>query len=110
MPCSYPDCDGGPATGYCHTNCRIVPCETCGTEGRIYRGHPNDPNPRDDGPCPACEETGGEIIEVQPIELEDLDHCRDCGQKLPLLYPCNEQYCPQRLANRRRDRQFRRKP
>jgi ribosomal protein L37E len=24
IECNYPDCDGGPATGYCHTNCRAV--------------------------------------------------------------------------------------
>jgi hypothetical protein len=22
--CKYPDCDGGPATGYCHKDCPIV--------------------------------------------------------------------------------------
>jgi hypothetical protein len=49
---------------------RIVPCEACGSEGRIYRGQYEDE--RDCGPCPYCEGTGGEIITVQPIELEDL--------------------------------------
>jgi hypothetical protein len=23
--CRYPDCDGGPATGYCHVDCRVKP-------------------------------------------------------------------------------------
>jgi hypothetical protein len=22
VKCQYPDCDGGPATGYCHVDCR----------------------------------------------------------------------------------------
>lgn len=51
---------------------RVWPCQWCGSEGRIYSGHPNDPNPRDEGPCEACEGTGGEIIETEPIEMEDL--------------------------------------
>jgi hypothetical protein len=51
---------------------RIVPCEHCGSEGRIYEGYGNDPHPRDCGPCLVCEGTGGEIIETEPITLEDL--------------------------------------
>lgn len=64
---------------------RIVLCERCRSEGRLYCGHANDPNPRDCGPCPACEGTGGELIEVEPIEMEDLDirdaglYCFECG-------------------------------
>jgi hypothetical protein len=49
---------------------RIVLCECCGSEGRIYHGE------YDDGwskPCDVCEGTGGEIIETQPITMEDLD-------------------------------------
>lgn len=49
-----------------------IPCERCQSEGRIYRGHPNDPNPRDEGPCPVCEGTGGELVETQPVTMEDL--------------------------------------
>jgi len=48
---------------------RIVCCEACGSEGRIYYGE------CDDGfsePCPYCEGTGGEIIPVEPITLDDL--------------------------------------
>lgn len=52
---------------------RILPCEHCQGEGRLYSGHPNDPNPRDDGECPVCEGTGGEWIRVNPITLDDLD-------------------------------------
>jgi hypothetical protein len=59
---------------------RIVGCEACGTEGRIYvtdwsPGDWNEPGhwgERDTGPCPYCEGTGGEIIEVEPIEMDDL--------------------------------------
>lgn len=50
---------------------RIVLCEHCGSEGRIYRGHANDPNPRDDGPCPVCEGTGYEVVTTEPITMEE---------------------------------------
>lgn len=53
------------------TEVRIVPCETCGSEGRILVGPPTDPNPRDCGPCPFCEGTGGEIVTVEPVEKEE---------------------------------------
>jgi hypothetical protein len=53
-------------------NLRVVPCEACGTEGRFYTSNGNDPDWTDHGECPYCEGTGGELIEVQPIELEDL--------------------------------------
>jgi hypothetical protein len=52
---------------------RIELCEYCGSEGRIYRGHPNDPEPRDDGPCPVCEGKCEVEIWTLPIEMEDLD-------------------------------------
>lgn len=54
---------------------RIVSCDACGSEGRILQsasGHANDPYDRDCGPCPCCKGTGSEIIEVEPITLEDL--------------------------------------
>lgn len=77
---------------------RIILCEHCGSEGRIYSGHPNDPNPRDEGPCQVCHGTGSEIIETEPIEIEDLDQasgCPDCGAQInPMLYPCLEKTCP----------------
>lgn len=50
---------------------RVVLCEACGSEGRIYCGQYEDE--RDTGPCPWCEGTGGELIETQPITLADLD-------------------------------------
>lgn len=57
---------------------RFITCEHCGGEGRIFVGHPNDPHPRDAGPCLVCdgecvEEIGVEEIGVEPIELEDLE-------------------------------------
>lgn len=57
---------------------RFVPCEACGSEGRIYRGHPNDPNPTDEGPCPVCEGTGMMEVEVEAA----VDH-----PKMPYYYP-----------------------
>ena len=50
---------------------RIVLCEACGSEGRIYRGQYEDE--RDCGECPICEGTGSAVIEVEPVEIEDLD-------------------------------------
>ena len=52
---------------------RIVPCEACGTEGRILRGQYE--GERDCGQCPVCNGTGCEIIEVEPIEMADLETC-----------------------------------
>jgi hypothetical protein len=52
------------------TDYRIIGCEYCGTEGRIYRGQYEDE--RDCGPCPACEGERSIVIEVEPIEMEDL--------------------------------------
>ena len=59
---------------------RIICCSVCNGEGRIYvLDHFWDPNTgggwgdRDIGPCDACEGMGGEIIETEPVELEDLE-------------------------------------
>lgn len=52
---------------------RFINCEYCGTEGRIFRGHPNDPHPRDAGPCPVCDGEGVVETEVEPVEMEDLE-------------------------------------
>lgn len=64
------ECGLCPDIGDCQ-ECRIVLCEHCGSEGRIYRGQYDDE--RDCGECPACEGTGGEIVTVTPITVEDLD-------------------------------------
>lgn len=71
------------AAGMCErefedTDDRVVPCETCGTEGRLIHwsgrcdqyGNPMEYSE----PCPCCDETGGEVIKTLPIEMEDLDH------------------------------------
>lgn len=70
---------------------RIIPCDHCQTEGRIYRGQHDDE--RDYGPCPFCEGTGGEIISTEPVTLDDFQ-CPDCAASLPLLFPCHAQGCP----------------
>lgn len=67
---------------HCRDHIRVVGCEACGTEGRVLVGDVFwdraiggfVPGERDEGPCPYCEGTGGEIIETQPIEMEDLEH------------------------------------
>lgn len=51
---------------------RIVACEACGTEGRIYHGNGDKPWDYVEE-CPYCDGTGGEIITTQPIEMADLD-------------------------------------
>jgi hypothetical protein len=33
-------------------------CESCGGEGKLYSGHQNDPEPRFEGDCTACDGTG----------------------------------------------------
>lgn len=73
---------------------RLVPCEACGTEGRKLIGPANDPNPRDDGPCLACDGTGSEIVEVEPVDMNE--RCAHCGRDLVLrsFHPCLEQGCP----------------
>lgn len=59
-------------------NARVILCEACGSEGRIRWGSRQFDNygneMEHDEPCPYCEGTGGEIIETQPIEMEDLDY------------------------------------
>ena len=74
---------------------RIVPCERCQTEGRIYCGQYEDE--QDCGPCPVCEGTGGEIVETEPVTLEDLT-CPVCGGT-PYLFPCFDQGCPQQNSH-----------
>lgn len=56
---------------------RAMPCECCyESSGRIYRYDPCPDDPyymHDTGePCPYCDGTGLELIEVAPIELSDL--------------------------------------
>lgn len=53
---------------------RVVGCDACGTEGRIYLpdsgGYWGE---RGTAPCPYCDGTGGEVIAVWPIEMDDLE-------------------------------------
>lgn len=60
-------------------------CERCGGEGTLYdsRYGGNDPDVWPTGKCPVCEGSG-----FKP------DECADCGQALPLLYPCHASGCP----------------
>jgi hypothetical protein len=65
---------------YDQIDARIVPCEACQAEGRTYQRvlvYERNAAPHEDdvdtGPCPYCEGTGGKIITVQEIEIEDLD-------------------------------------
>ena len=66
-------------TGEDHGPWRVVLCEACGSEGRLYVTDYDSSQgcwgERDIGPCPYFEGTGGEIIAVQPIDMEDLDQC-----------------------------------
>lgn len=52
---------------------RIILCRMCGSEGRTFKAWPGQYDPVDCGPCPVCEGIGIEIIEVWPIEIDDLD-------------------------------------
>ena len=36
----------------------LVTCPSCGGEGRELHGHPNDPHPKDYGPCEKCHGEG----------------------------------------------------
>lgn len=51
---------------------RIVLCDVCGSEGRLYTSN-GGPDETDRGPCPWCDDTGGALIPVEPIDFEDLE-------------------------------------
>lgn len=58
----------------------LMPCECCGSEGRIYvredfycRATGWTPGERDIGRCEECEGTGGALIPSFPVDLEDLE-------------------------------------
>jgi hypothetical protein len=53
-----------------------IPCEHCGSEGKLYtsRYGGNDPDVWPIGDCPVCEGTGGELIEVETAEEEEVMH------------------------------------
>lgn len=68
--CNYPNCDGGPHSGYCHVDCREAPqqlieCNACDGSGVevfgtwVYEhgcgyGH----NSTDERPCGKCNGNG----------------------------------------------------
>jgi len=54
------------------TDVRLVLCEGCQSEGRIYRQHWNGIDDIDCGECSDCGGSGMQIVEVLPIEMEDL--------------------------------------
>ena len=53
------------------TDIRFVVCEHCQGEGHIYVGHSNDPNPRDDGPCPVCLGECMVEVAVEPLTEDE---------------------------------------
>lgn len=56
-------------------NERIVQCAACNGEGRMFEpccDWQHGPGEIDVGPCEECEGTGGQVIETEPVELEDL--------------------------------------
>lgn len=53
------------------SNARIVCCDGCGGEGRVLYSD-GGPYDTDGGPCPWCEETGGAVIETEPVDLADI--------------------------------------
>lgn len=69
---------------------RFVNCETCGTEGRIYRMGVSsrwDIEPREDdlGPCPDCHGDCDVEVPVEPVTEAEIMHravCRACGESL----------------------------
>lgn len=57
------------------TNERVIPCESCGGDGEF-----NEPYFRSDhsvgnrhSKCTACAGTGEQVIELEPVTLEDLE-------------------------------------
>lgn len=61
-------------------NIRLVPCEVCGTEGRIYRQHVTNPYDEvDHGVCPECLGTCMMAVETQPVGMcERIAPSRGC--------------------------------
>lgn len=68
-----PNCAGSGLMEIEDSSPRIVPCETCGTEGAIITAYDNNPENEREDPCPWCDHTGGEIIETRRLDMEDLD-------------------------------------
>lgn len=65
VKCKYPDCDGGPVAGYCHTDCRLdaenfATCPECGGEGgqEVPKPTRDDPYLAVWQPCGTCNQSG----------------------------------------------------
>lgn len=57
---------------------RLVPCDRCDGNGTIEQRHPafgspSCPSPSIEVRCEWCDGTGYDVIEVEPITMEDLD-------------------------------------
>jgi hypothetical protein len=70
---------------------RFINCEVCQTEGRILTND-GGPDDVDHGVCPAC--NGERVVEVETQPCGPFSECPDCGQTIPLLFPCLAQECP----------------
>jgi hypothetical protein len=64
-----PDCKGSGEAD--KPDVRIVLCEACGSEGTIYSGTGWDGDYLYADRCDTCEGTGGEVINVERITMED---------------------------------------
>jgi DnaJ-class molecular chaperone len=50
-----------------------IDCPVCDGTGRAWSGsHPNDPSPRDAGPCCECHGSGRVEVELTLVDEEDL--------------------------------------
>jgi Zn finger protein HypA/HybF involved in hydrogenase expression len=54
-------------------NLRIMLCPTCGSEGRLIYAYRNDPENERYEECPECEGACVVLVEVEPIDMEDLE-------------------------------------
>jgi hypothetical protein len=64
-----------------------ITCPSCAGEGRDLRGHPNDPDPKDYGPCDVCGGTG----RVAP-EPTASSRCPICGKDTPHHHVANQDF------------------
>lgn len=52
---------------------RLMPCSMCGTEGVLIYARGNNPDHEREEECPVCEGCRCELVEIEPIEIDDLD-------------------------------------
>lgn len=53
-------------------NLRIVLCPICGSEGVLIHARGNNPDHESEEICPECEGACVTLVEVEPIDLDDL--------------------------------------